>query len=115
MLSLKYHLIYIVFGSELTTKNLIHFFNCGTRVACSLGHAIWISVVHPTSRCSTLLVELGNDWVADCLHLLLLVLELLHLGQLVAVQPFQGLVTLATDRSLLVLRDLLLQILFVHA
>merc|ERR1719429_257599 len=61
-------------------------------------HASWSS--------SSLLVELGDDGVAHSLHLLLLVLELLHLGELVSVQPLDGLVTLVSDLLLVVLADL---------
>merc|ERR1712242_474865 len=39
-------------------------------------------------------VQLGDDGVADGLHLLLLLLELLNLGQLVSVQPLDGLIAL---------------------
>ena len=51
-----------------------------------VGHASWC-----TSSC---LVHLGDDGVANALHLLLFVLELLNLRQLVGVQPLDSLVTL---------------------
>merc|ERR550525_333545 len=41
-------------------------------------------------------VQLGDDGVADGLHLLLLLGELLHLGQLVGVQPLDGVITLVS-------------------
>merc|ERR1711944_64271 len=78
-------------------------------------HTSWHTITrHATTRCSTLLVQLGDDRVADGLHLLLLFLELVHLGQLVAVQPFHSILTFADDRFLLVFGDLIFQLLIVH-
>merc|ERR1719391_738448 len=95
-------------------ENLVNFFNCRTRVGCSIGHATLHTSWHTTPRCSALLlVELGDDWVADGLNLLLLVLELLHLCQLVAVQPVEGLVARARDCRPFCLRDLVFQFLLV--
>merc|ERR1719336_2626149 len=51
-----------------------------------------------TGSSSGRLVELGNDGVADGLNLLLLLLELLNLGQLVGVQPLDGVITLVGDQ-----------------
>merc|ERR1712107_727558 len=71
-------------------------------------HTTWHSshVRHASWSSSSLLVELGDDGVAHSLHLLLLVLELLHLGELVGIQPLDGLVTLVSDLLLVVLADL---------
>merc|ERR1711944_306469 len=78
-------------------------------------HTSWHTITrHATTRCFTLLVQLGDDRVADGLHLLLLFLELVHLGQLVAVQPFHSILTFADDRFLLVFGDLIFQLLIVH-
>merc|ERR1719331_60568 len=60
-------------------------------------------------------VELGDDGVADGLHLLLLLRELLHLGQLVSVQPLDRLVALVADGLLVVLGDLVLDLLVVQS
>merc|ERR1719510_515130 len=68
-----------------------------------VGHASWC-----TSSC---LVHLGDDRVANTLHLLLFVLELLDLCQLVGVQPLDGLVTLDNNLFLLILADLVLDLL----
>merc|ERR1711953_222921 len=46
------------------------------------------------------LVKLGDDGVAHGLHLLLLLGELLNLGQLVGVQPLDGVITLVSDQFL---------------
>merc|ERR1712173_177289 len=106
-------------------SSLVNFFNrgsctAGTRVGFLVGHTIWhpswhTITRHATTRCSTLLVKLGDDGAADGLHLLLLVLELVHLGQLVAVQPFHSILTFAADRFLLILRDLILQLLIFYS
>merc|ERR1711944_36491 len=77
----------------------------------SIRHPSWRTIRHATTRRSTLLVHLGDDGVADGLHLLLLVLELVHL---VAVQPFHCLLTFADDHSLIIFRDLILKLLIIH-
>merc|ERR1712203_1202463 len=59
-------------------------------------------------------VKLGDDWVAHPFHLLLLLVELLHLGELVGVQPLDGLVALVGDRLLVVLADLVLNLFVVQ-
>merc|ERR1712111_151820 len=59
-----------------------------------------------TSRPSSRLIQLGDNWVAHTLDLLLLVLELLDLGELVGVEPLDGLVALLGDLFLVVLGDL---------
>merc|ERR1712203_565192 len=52
-------------------------------------------------------VQLGDDGVADSLDLLLLLGELLNLGQLVSVQPLDGVITLVSDQLLVVSGDLI--------
>merc|ERR1711931_467975 len=64
------------------------------------------SHVRHASGSSSRLIKLGDNWVADTLDLLLLVLELLELGELVGVEPLDGLVTLLGDLFLVVLGDL---------
>merc|ERR1719391_1470152 len=64
------------------------------------------SHVRHASGSSSRLIQLGDNWVADTLDLLLLVLELLDLGELVSVEPLDGLVTLLGDLFLVVLGDL---------
>ena len=60
------------------------------------------------------LVELGDDGVADSLHLLLLLRELLNLGQLVGVQPLDGIITLVRDQFLVVSGDLVSHLLIIN-
>merc|ERR1719204_1132987 len=61
-----------------------------------------------TSGCP---IQLGDDGVADSLRLLLLLIELLDLGELVGVQPLDGLVALVVDGLAVVVRDLVLHLL----
>merc|ERR1712203_129215 len=61
-----------------------------------------------TSGCT---IQLGDDGVADSLHLLLLLIELLDLGKLVGVQPLDGLIALVVDGLAVVIRDLVLHLL----
>merc|ERR1719361_2097356 len=71
----------------------------------STGHTSHVR--HATTGSSSgRLVELGDDGVADGLNLLLLLLELLDLGQLVGVQPLDGVVALVSDQLLVVSGDL---------
>merc|ERR1711936_249073 len=60
------------------------------------------------------LVQLGDDGVADGLHLLLLLGELLNLGQLVGVQPLDGVITLVSDQFLVVSGDLVSHLLIIN-
>merc|ERR1719434_320753 len=60
-------------------------------------------VWHTCTSCT--LVQLGDDWVADGLNLLLLLLELLDLSQLVGIKPLDGIITLVGDLLLVVLGD----------
>merc|ERR1712228_554681 len=71
-------------------------------------------VRHPAWGTSGRLVELGDDGVAHRLHLLLLLLELLHLGKLVGVQPLDGLIALVSDQLLVVSGDLVGHLLVVN-
>merc|ERR1712033_22802 len=52
------------------------------------------------------LVQLGNDRVTHGLNLLLLLLELLNLGELVGIKPLDGVIALVGDLLLVVLGDL---------
>ena len=63
-------------------------------------HAAW----HTTGSSARSLIQLGDDGVADSLHLLLLLIELLDLGELVGVQPLDGLID-GLVQLLLVLRQ----------
>merc|ERR1711936_664079 len=67
-----------------------------------------------TGSSSGRLVELGDDGVADGLNLLLLLLELLHLSQLVGVQPLDGVVALVSDQLLIVSGDLVGHLLIIN-
>merc|ERR1712033_116616 len=53
------------------------------------------------------LVQLGNDRVTHGLNLLLLLLELLDLGELVGIEPLDGVIALVRDLLLVVLGDLI--------
>merc|ERR1719357_300046 len=68
-------------------------------------------VRHATRSTSGCPIKLGDDGVADSLHLLLLLIELLDLGELVGVQPLDGLVALVVDGLAAVIRDLVLHLL----
>merc|ERR1712232_1438152 len=73
------------------------------------------STGHTTAGSSSgRLVELGNDGVADGLNLLLPLLELLNLGQLVGVQPLDGVITLVGDQLLVVSGDLVSHLLVIN-
>merc|ERR1712045_1035662 len=77
------------------------------RHSSHVGHAT-------TGSSSGRLVELGDDGVAHGLHLLLLLLELLDLGQLVGVQPLDGVITLVGDQLLVVSGDLVGHLLIIN-
>merc|ERR1719382_1063838 len=68
-------------------------------------------VRHATRSTSGCTIQLGDDGVADSLHLLLLLVELLDLGKLVGVQPLDGLIALVVDGLAVVIRDLVLHLL----
>merc|ERR1712111_331523 len=61
------------------------------------------SHVRHASSSSSRLIQLGDNWVAHTLDLLLLVLELFDLCELVGVEPLDGLVTLLGELFLVVL------------
>ena len=82
----------------------------GVSAAGSATHA---AHVWHTAGAASALVQLGDDRVANTLHLLLLVLELLDLSQLVGVQPLDGLVALVIDGLAVVVADLVLDLLVV--
>merc|ERR1712038_1674217 len=66
---------------------------------------------HATRSTASSLVQLGDDWVAHSLDLLLLVGVLVHFGSLVGIQPLDGLVTLVINGLPVIIRDLVLQLL----
>jgi NAD-specific glutamate dehydrogenase len=72
------------------------------------------STRHAAGRCSATSVQLGDDGVADCLKLLLLVLELLLVSQLVRVHPFNDIIAFVHDDLLVLLCDLVLELLVLH-
>ena len=45
-------------------------------------------------------MQLHDDGIADALDLLLLILELVHLGERVGIEPFDDLIALGVDRRL---------------
>merc|ERR1712186_18615 len=79
----------------------------------STGHTTHVR--HATTGSSSgRLVQLGDDGVADGLNLLLLLPELLNLGQLVSVQPLDGVITLVGDQLLVISGDLVSHLLVVN-
>merc|ERR1719341_2856969 len=78
--------------------------------ASHVRHTSW----HSSWGTTSVSVQLGYDWVAHPFHLLLLLVELLHLGELVGVQPLNGLVTLVSDSLAVVLTDLVLHLFIVQ-
>merc|ERR1712232_149959 len=85
--------------------HLVHLLDGWAGPGTSRGSSTWSSPGR--------LVELGDDGVADGLHLLLLLLELLDLGQLVGVQPLDGVVALVSDQLLVVSGDLVSHLLII--
>ena len=69
---------------------------------------------HSSWGTTSVSVQLGDDWVTHSFHLLLLLVELFHLGELVGVQPLNGLVTLVGDSLAVVLADLVLHLVVVQ-
>ena len=57
----------------------------------------------------------GDDGVANTLHLLLLLVELLNLDKLVGVQPLDGLIALVDDSLLVVFADLVLDLVVIES
>merc|ERR1719325_400914 len=87
----------------------------GTSGTRSSGHATGHTARHPswhtTGSTAGSLVQLGDNWVAHSLDLLLLVGVLVHFGSLVGIQPLDGLVTLVINGLPVIIRDLVLQLL----
>ena len=75
--------------------NLVHLLNLGPSTSSTRRSTTELSTTHvsiSTRRTTcTSLVHLRNDRVADTLELLHLILKLVHLSQLVVVQPVNGL------------------------
>uniref|UniRef100_A0A6N2NCI3 Uncharacterized protein n=1 Tax=Salix viminalis TaxID=40686 RepID=A0A6N2NCI3_SALVM len=70
--------------------DLVNLLNLRTCTAATSWRSI---IIHaPTHVSSCTLIHLGNDWIADALKLLHLVLKLISLGKLVAVQPLDSIV-----------------------
>merc|ERR1719264_1188695 len=67
-------------------------------------------VRHSSWHTTCSLVQLGDDGVANTLHLLLLVVELLNLGQLIGIQPLDSFITLVSDGLHIILGDLVLDL-----
>merc|ERR1711971_699222 len=61
-----------------------------TRCSSHATH-VWHASWHASWSATSVSVELGDNWVANPFHLLLLLSELFHLSQLVCVQPLDGL------------------------
>merc|ERR1719414_1004870 len=53
-------------------------------------HTTWHSSRHTTRHSSTtsLLIQLGNDWIAHPFNCFLLILKFFHFGQLIGIEPF---------------------------
>merc|ERR1719285_412561 len=68
----------------------------------------------PPGGAASFSIQLGDDWVAHPFHLLLLLVELLHLSELIGVQPLDGLVALVRDGLLVILAYLVLDLLVVQ-
>merc|ERR1719184_689128 len=76
------------------------------------GHTSWHSTWHATLSS---LIQLGNDGIAHGFYFFLLVSEFVLLGQLVAVQPTQSIITFADDTLSFILRNLVLQLLVIKS
>merc|ERR1719278_232742 len=74
-------------------------------------HSTW----HTAWHSSCILVQLRDDGVADTLHLFLLVLEFINLGQLVGIEPLDGFVTLISDGLHVILGYLVLNLLIIES
>merc|ERR1711942_194806 len=101
----------ILFQKDLMRngQNLINFLDgwSGSRSSSWSWHSPSWHTSHVWHACtSCTLVQLGDDRVANGLNLLLLLLELLDLGQLVGIKPLDGIITLVGDLLLVVLGDL---------
>ena len=82
--------------------------------ATSRGSHVRHTAGHATGGTTTSLVQLGDDWVAHTLNLLLFVVELFDLSQLVGVQPLDGLVTLVVNLLAVLFGDFILKLLILN-
>merc|ERR1719237_1716013 len=96
-------------------SDLVDFFNSwsrsgsrGTTCSGATGHATRHTAGH-TSCTTSSLVQLGDDWVADGLNLLLLIFEFIDLGSLVGIKPGNGLITFVHDGLLVAFFNLVFQ------
>ncbi|EJY57529.1 AAEL016995-PA [Aedes aegypti] len=87
----------------------------GTRGSTSTGSwgTTWESR-HTSWGTTGTLVQLGDDGIADGFQLLLTVFVLLLLGQLVGIEPLDGIVALVHDEGLIAIGDLVLQLVVLH-
>merc|ERR1719428_1723058 len=108
--------------SRAQAGTLVHFLNGRAAAAAAgrrssgathVGHATGHAAGH-AARSTASRVQLGDDWVADALELLLLVFKLVLFGGLVGVEPRDGLANLVDDRLLVLVRDLVLDLLVLH-
>merc|ERR1712113_1261682 len=98
-------------------SRLVNLLDCrttGTTRCCAIKpttrHA---SLWHATTSGS--LVDLHHDWVHHSFQLLLLPLELLLLGQLILVQPVEGLLDCSFDLLFVPILELLLELLLLQS
>merc|ERR1719260_166647 len=111
-------------AKRMALGRLVHLLNGGSSTASSssststrctthashVRHTSW----HSSWGSTSVGIQLGDDWVAHPLHLLLLLIELFHLGKLVGVQPLDSLITLVSDGLAVVFADLVLHLLVVQ-
>merc|ERR1719370_1926348 len=106
----KGRLVHLLDGRSSTASSSSSSSTRCTTHASHVRHASW----HPSWGATSVSIQLGDDWVAHPFHLLLLLVELLHLSELVGVQPLYGLVALVRDGLLVVLADLVLHLFVVQ-
>merc|ERR1712106_1221489 len=58
--------------------------------------------------------QFGDDWVADSLNLLLLIVEFLNFSKLVGIEPLNSFITLVIDFLHVIFRDLVLHLLILN-
>ncbi|TVU47534.1 hypothetical protein EJB05_07138, partial [Eragrostis curvula] len=95
-------------AQRLVATRLVHLLNLGPGAAATavVGATARHVLVHARGAARAALVHLGDDRVADALELLHLVLELLRLGELVAVEPLDGVLHRVLDPLLVLGRKL---------
>merc|ERR1719381_198877 len=103
-------LVHLLNGRSSTTSSTSCASTRCTTHASHVRHSSW----HPSWSATSISIQLGDNWVANPFHLLLLLVELLHLCELVRVQPLNGLVALVRDGLAVVLTDLILHLLVVQ-